>query len=185
MEARVLVGVRLAGRNLSLLRCEDLSELRDLRLGDPFRGERRDRGLDETTELDDVSERVATRDEACEWTCQVVGRRLAYEGAAAGSGLDYSEKLEGAQRFADRSTRDLELFGELPLGRELVAWAEVALLEQTLDLLDDALIEAASADRLDDCQGALPPQNRSGQVVRPELGRAYGGSWRPSNPTSG
>jgi len=48
----------------------------------------------------------------------------------------------------------LELFGELSLRRELIAGPKVALLEQTFDLLDDALIEADAADRLDDGQGS-------------------------------
>jgi hypothetical protein len=48
------------------------------------------------------------------------------------------------------------LLGELSLGRKLIARAQVALLEESLDLLDDALIEAAPADRLDDGQ-VLPP----------------------------
>jgi len=48
------------------------------------------------------------------------------------------------------------LLCELPLGRELIARAKVALLEETFDLLDDALIEAAATDRLDDGQGAPP-----------------------------
>jgi hypothetical protein len=49
------------------------------------------------------------------------------------------------------------LLGELPLGRKLVAGTEIALLEETLDLLDDALIEADAADRLDDGQGLTSP----------------------------
>jgi hypothetical protein len=40
----------------------------------------------------------------------------------------------------------------------LVARAEVASLEESLDLLDDALIEAAPADRLDDGQERNLPQ---------------------------
>jgi hypothetical protein len=77
---------------------------------------------------------------------------LPYERAAAGPCLDDPEELEGAQSFANRSARHLELLGELSLGRKLIAGAQVALLEETLDLLDDALIEAAPADRLDDGQ---------------------------------
>jgi len=46
------------------------------------------------------------------------------------------------------------LLGELSLGRKLVAGTEIALLEETLDLLDDPLIEADAADRLDDGQGS-------------------------------
>jgi len=158
VEARVLIGVRLARGDLSLLRREDLSELGEPCLGDPLGGEGRDRGLDEAPELDDVGERVAARDEAGERTRQVVGRGLPDEGAAAGSGLDDPEKLERPQRLANGSARHLELLGELSLGRELIARTKVTLLEKTLDLFDDALVEAAAADRLDDGQGLTSPK---------------------------
>ena len=101
---------------------------------------------------------MPARDEAGQRTRQIVGRRPTYECAAAGSRLHDAQKLERPQRLANRCARHLELLGELPLGRELIAGAEVALLEETLDLLDDALIETAATDRLDDCQGA-PPRN--------------------------
>jgi hypothetical protein len=52
----------------------------------------------------------------------------------------------------------LELFGQLSLGRELIARAKVALLEKAFDLLDDPLIEAAATDRLDDGQGLTSPK---------------------------
>jgi hypothetical protein len=61
------------------------------------------------------------------------------------------------------------LFGELSLGRELIARAKVALLEKAFDLLDDPLIEAAATDRLDDGQGLTSPKKASGQVVRPDV----------------
>jgi len=61
------------------------------------------------------------------------------------------------------------LLGELSLGRKLVAGTEIALLEETLDLLDDPLIEADAADRLDDGQGSTSPTKASGQVVRPDV----------------
>jgi hypothetical protein len=50
------------------------------------------------------------------------------------------------------------LLGELSLGRKLVAGTEIALLEETLDLLNDPLIEADAADRLDDGQGLTSPK---------------------------
>lgn len=177
MEARVFVGVRLARGDLAFLRGEDLSELAQLRLRDALGREGRDRGLDQTSELDDVSKRMAARDEAGKGTRQIVRRRLANEGATAGSRLDDPEELQRAQRLADRRARDLELFGELSFGRELVTGAEVALLEETLDLLDDALIEAAATDRLDDGQGS-PPKKASGQVVRPDVRRQRTAAWR-------
>ena len=158
VEARVLIGVGLARRDLSLLGREDLCELGQLCLGDALGCEGRDRGLDQTPELDDVGERVTARDEAGERTRQIVRRRLPYEGAAAGSGLDDPEELERPKRFANRSAGHLELFGELSLGRELVPGAKIAPLEETLDLLNDALIEAAAADRLDNGQGPNLPK---------------------------
>ena len=78
------------------------------------------------------------------------------EGAAAGTRLDDAEELERSQRFANRRPRDLKLLGELTFGRELITGAKVALLEKTLDLLDNPLVKAAPPDRLDDGQG-LPP----------------------------
>jgi hypothetical protein len=158
MEARVFIGVRVARGDLSLLRREDLSKLGELRLCDALGGEGRDRGLDEATELDDVGERVAARDEAGERTRQIVRRGLPHEGAAARPRLDDPEKLERSEGFANRCTGHLELFGELSLGRKLIAGAKVALLEQTLDLLDDPLVEAAATDRLDDGQGLTSPK---------------------------
>jgi hypothetical protein len=106
---------------------------------------------------------MAARDEAGQRTRQIVGRRPTYERPAAGTRLDDAEKLERPQRFANRCARNLELLGELPLGRQLIAGAEIALFEETLDLLDDALVEAAATDRLDDCQAAPP---RSWPLVR-------------------
>jgi hypothetical protein len=136
-----------------------------LRLGDALGGQGRDRGLDEAPELDDVSERVAARDEARERTRQIVRRGLTDEGSAAGARLDDAEKLERPQCLTDRSARDLKLLGELSLGRELVAWAQVALLEETFDLLDDALVEAAASDRLNDSQAVTSPRFWSGGLT--------------------
>src|SRR5205814_5677610 len=98
----------------------------------------------------------------------IVRRGLPNERAASGSCLHDPKKLERAERFTNGRTRDLELLRELSLGRKLVAGTEVALFEETLDLLDDALIEADAADRLDDGQG-LTSQKASGQVVRPDV----------------
>ena len=95
---------------------------------------------------------MAARDEASERTGQIVGRRLTHEGATAGSRLDDAKKLERPQRFANRGARHLELLGELPFGRELIAWTEIALPEKTLDLLHDPLVKAAAPDGLDDGQ---------------------------------
>ena len=157
MKARVLVRVGLAGDDPLLLLREDLRELAELRLRDPLGGERRDRGLDETTEFDDVRERMAARDEVRERPRQVVRRGLPDERSAAGPGLDDPEQLERSQRLADRSPRDLELLGQLPLGRELIARPEVAALEESLDLVDDPLIKTAPPDRLDNGPRS-PPQ---------------------------
>jgi hypothetical protein len=101
---------------------------------------------------------VTARDVAGERPGEVIGRGLPDDCAAAGAGLDDAEKLERAERFADRCARHLELLGELALRRELVTGAEVALLEQTLDLLDESLIKAAAADLLDDGQGPTSPK---------------------------
>jgi len=99
---------------------------------------------------------MSARHEARERAGEIVGRRLPYERAAAGSCFDDAEKLERPQRFANRRARHLELLGELTLGRELIAGAKVALLQKTLDLLDNPLVKAAPADRLDDGQ-VIPP----------------------------
>ena len=159
VKARVFIRVRLARGDPSLLRRKDSPELGELCLGDALGGEGRDRGLDQAAELDDVGERVATRDEPGERTRQIVRRSLPYESAAAGAGLDDAEQLERPQRFTNRRPRDLELLGELSLGWELIAGAKVALLEQTLDLLDDPLIETNATDRLDDGQGLTSPKS--------------------------
>jgi len=174
VEARVFIRVRLARGDLSLLRREDSPELGELCLGDALGGEGRDRGLDEAAELDHVGERVATRDEPGEWTRQIVRRSLPDEGAAAGAGLDDAQELERPQRFTNGRARDLELFGQLSLGWELIARAKVAFLEETFDLFDDPLIETAATDRLDDGQGLTSPK----PLVR-WSDQMLGGSLRP------
>jgi len=109
---------------------------------------------------------VPARHETRERSGQVIRRHLPHERAAAGSRLHDAEEFQRSEGLAYRGARDLELLGQLSLGRKLVARTKVALFEESLDLLDDALIEAAPADWLDNGQG-LPPQN-SGQVVRPD-----------------
>jgi len=49
------------------------------------------------------------------------------------------------------------------LGRELVARSELALFEERLDLLDDALVKPAAPDGLDDGQSRT--SKTAGQVV--------------------
>jgi len=49
------------------------------------------------------------------------------------------------------------LLGQLTFRWQLIACPQVPSLEETLDLLDDPLIETAPPDGLDDGQ-ALPPQ---------------------------
>jgi len=94
---------------------------------------------------------------------EIVRCDLADERATAGVGLDDAEELERAQRLADGGPRDLKLLGQRALGRELVARPELALLQEGLDLLDDALVEPAASDGLDDGQFGPPPV--AGQVV--------------------
>jgi hypothetical protein len=81
---------------------------------------------------------------------------LADERAAARARLDDPEELERAERLADGRARDLELLRQSALGGELVTGVELTLLEQRLDLLDDALIEPASPYGLDRRQLRLP-----------------------------
>jgi hypothetical protein len=88
---------------------------------------------------------------------EIVRGDLTDERAATGVGLDDAEELERAQGLADGGARDLELLGERALGRELVAWTELALLQEGLDLLDDALVQPAPSDGLDDGQFGPPP----------------------------
>src|SRR5437867_2631046 len=177
VEARVLLGVRLARGDLALLLDEELTQLTELHRRDARRRERRDGGLDDAAELDDVGQAVPARDERVQRPREIVRRDLAHERAAAGPRLDDAEELERPKRFPHRGAGDLELFRERPLRGELVAGVELALLEEGLDLLDDALVEPAAADRLDG--GRRTPPKTSGQVVRPEarppeFGRQYG-----------
>jgi hypothetical protein len=83
---------------------------------------------------------------------KVVRRDLAHERAATRARLDHAEKLERAQCLAHRCARDLELLCQPALGRELIAGPQLALLEERFDLLDDALVEPAAPDGLDDGQ---------------------------------
>jgi hypothetical protein len=135
---------------------------------------------------------VTARDERLERACEVVGRDLADERAAAGAGLYDPKQLEGAERLADRRARDLELIGERALRRELVPGVQLALLQERLDLLDDALVEPAAPDWLDGRQIRLPvvwsggltssekTLKRSGFGVKTGLGRRGPVDARPS-----
>jgi hypothetical protein len=60
----------------------------------------------------------------------------------------------------------LELLRQRALGRELIAGPELALLEERLDLLDDALVEPAAPDGLDDGQFATSQRCWSGGLTR-------------------
>jgi hypothetical protein len=152
VEARVLFHVGLARGDLPLLSGEDLAELGQLRVADARGGQRGERRLDEATELDDVGDAVATGDEAVQRPDEVVRRDPADERAATRVCFDDAEQLERAERLADGGARDLELLGESALRRELVARPELALLQEGLDLLDNALVEPAAPDGLDDGQ---------------------------------
>jgi len=92
-----------------------------------------------------------------------------HERSPAGVGLDDPEELQGSQRLADGRTRHLELLGERALGRKLVARPELALLQEGFDLLDDALVEPAPSDGLDDCQFG-PSPGWSGGLTRTPRG---------------
>lgn len=156
MEARVLVRVGLADRDLPLLRREDLAQLSELPVGDALRGERRDRRLDDASELDDVRDRVAPGDEGLQGAREVVGCDLPDERPATGPRLDDAAELERPKRFTDRCAGDLELVRERALRRELIAWTQLAALDERLDLRDDPLVELGSPDRLDArAQGGL------------------------------
>ena len=146
VEAGVLVGVRLARGHPRLLRDKELVQLLQLFGRDPCRRKRRDGGLDDAAELDDIGERVTPRDERLKRPREIVGRDLLHEGAAAGARLDDAEELQRAQRLAHRCARHLELVRQGTLRRELLAGLELALLEKGFDLLDDALVQAAAAD---------------------------------------
>jgi hypothetical protein len=121
---------------------------------------------------------VAARDEAVERPRQIVGRDLPDERAAAGARLDDTEQLERAEGLAHRRAGDLELLGEGALGRELIAGPEFALLEERLDLLDDALVEPAAPDGLDNGQFPNLPLGWSGGLTR--TARGYAGWAEPS-----
>jgi len=100
---------------------------------------------------------VTARHQARQGPRQVVGRGPADEGAPARTRLDDPKELEGPECLADGCPRDLELLRQLTLRRQLVASLEVPLFEKTLDLLDNPLVETASADGFDDGQ-VVPPR---------------------------
>src|SRR5437867_7129560 len=156
MEARVLFDVLLARRDPALLRGKNFAQLGELCIRDARGCERSECGLDESAEFDDIGHAMSARDKAVERSHQVVGSDLADERAAARPRFDDAEELERSQRFADRGARDLELLREGAFGRELVTRSELALFEERLDLLDDALVEPAAPDGLDDGQFGPP-----------------------------
>jgi hypothetical protein len=86
---------------------------------------------------------------------QVVAGQRPHERAAALPPLDQAAQLQGAQRLAHRRAAHLERLGQHALGRELVAGAQIALLDEALDLLDDVLVDAAAPHRLQGSHWAL------------------------------
>jgi hypothetical protein len=93
-----------------------------------------------------------------ERTDQIVGGDLADERAAASPRLDDPEELERSEGLADGRPGDLELLRQRTLGWQLIARPELALLQERLDLLDDALVEPAASDGLDYGQFGPPPE---------------------------
>jgi len=179
VEARVLFHVRLARGDLPFLRGEDLAELGQLRVADARRGQRGECRFDEATELDDIGDAVATGDQAVQRPHEIVRCHLTDERATTGVGLDDAQQLERAQRLPDGGARDLELLGKCTLGRELVARPELALLQKGLDLLDDALVEPAASDGLDDGQFGPPRKlvrwsDQNGKRLRRLVGAVKG-----------
>jgi hypothetical protein len=104
------------------------------------------------------------------------------ERSTTGVGLDDAEELEGSQRLAYGRARDLELLGERALWRELVARPELALLQEGLDLLDDALVQPAASDGRDNGQFGPPPGSWSGGLTT--AARGYDGWAGPSKGAS-
>ncbi|HYR94854.1 MAG TPA: hypothetical protein VEP48_11675 [Methylomirabilota bacterium] len=92
---------------------------------------------------------MAARDQRLQRPREIVRSDLAHERAAAGARFDDAEELQRAQRLAHRRPRHLELVRKRALRGKLIARAQFALLQQRLDLLDDALVEPAAPDRLD------------------------------------
>src|SRR3990170_5011466 len=158
VEPGVLVDVVLAGRDLPLLRPQDLVELGDLSRRDAPRGALGDGGLDQATDVDDVRDRVAARHEGRERLRQVFRLRPAHEGAATRARLDDPQELEGPQRLPHRRARDLELVRQEALRGELVARLQLASFEESLDLRDDPLVEPVTPYRLYERQRHLRPR---------------------------
>jgi hypothetical protein len=197
MEARVLIRVGLARCDLALLRAEQLAQLGELRLRETSGRQGGDGRLDDAAEFDDVLQGVAASDERLQRPSKIVGRDLTDERSATRARLDDAQELERAQRLSDRRARDLELISERPLRGELVAWMQLALLQERFDLLDDALVEPAAPDRLDGRQVDLPKVLWSGGLTscaktlkRPRIGvkrpdgrpEVSSGLFRPGRP---
>ena len=78
--------------------------------------------------------------------------------------LDDPERLQHPQRLAHGGAADVQLAGELALGREPVAGPDAAVGDRLLDL-DDHVLERAAAG--DGSEGAVGDKRHDLSMVRP------------------
>src|SRR6185295_19334194 len=165
-----------AGRCLGVALIDGGGEFLEVGLARALRRQEGHLGLDEPPRLDELCARHAPEtEESGEVAHQrpVVG--LAHEVAAGGAlpHLDEAAQLQRAQRLAHGDTAGLEVTGELPLGRQLLALAQTALVDRAFDVGNDLLVYA----RRPTCHGArhcrLKP-GRSQAGVSANSGRSPG-----------
>src|ERR1700730_4442970 len=160
VERGVLCHTCASARDLSCLFGEDAVHLGDLLAAGAPRREGGDGGLEEEARLEELSHRLAVRqDDEREGLDQGLDRDIPDEGALARPDVDEPAALQRAQRLAHRGPADAEPLGQLPLRRETVARGETAIGDQGLDLADDFLVDPDGLDRLElhhACPGSRP-----------------------------
>ena len=107
---------------------------------DPLRRQRRHRRLDHPARLEQLVRRVlAQREDEAQVPHEQVGLERGHVGAGAVPHLGDAEHGQRTQRLAQRRPADAHRGGQVAFGRQPVAGAEVALLDQVEQARDDLL----------------------------------------------
>jgi hypothetical protein len=137
-------------------------------------GEHRDDpGLDRGTQVGQPLQRLGLRREPAQQ--QLGGQRavrVEHERSCVAPDLDLAHALQGAQRLAHRDPADLETFGQLPLRRHSLAWAQAG--DHLVELGEHLAIDVHLFDRQQPERAALRPGRGGHETVRASLAGGLG-----------